>query len=247
MKTVIFSDVHLDVGENGARRRREFTAFLRSLAPETNRVIVLGDLFDFWFEYRHAIFSGYFEVLRAFAELRDRGVELHLICGNHDFWAGRFLRDELGFHVYHEPVTMDFNGKRVFLVHGDGLNKRDRAYRAYKRIARASAVIWAFRRIHPDRAMGIARWVSRGSRKLTSEKDPAKGAEARALRDFAREELLADKMDVILCGHSHAPAREEFPRPAGPGLYINCGDWMYHRSRVEWDGESFTLIQERVD
>ena len=245
MKTVVLSDVHLDVWEGGRERRTEFAAFLRNLDPAVARLIILGDLFDFWFEYEHVIFSGYFEVLRALAELRDRGVELHLVCGNHDFWAGRFLHEDLRFLVYRNPVVMDFGGRRVLFVHGDGLNKRDWGYRVYKRIARARPVIWAFRRLHPDRAMGIARWVSRNSRRMSERKDPAKGAEARALRAFAEQTLRRGEADVIICGHSHAPAYEEFPSPSGTGLYINCGDWMYHRAHVEWDGNTFSFHQQR--
>ena len=242
MKTVVFSDAHLDVGERGRERRSEFVRFLRGFDVSVGRVIVLGDLFDFWFEYRHVIFSGYFEVLRAFAELRDRGVELHLVCGNHDYWAGRFLQEDLKFKVHRDPVVLDFGEKRVLLVHGDGLNKRDWGYRVYRRIARARAVVWAFRRLHPDHAMGIARWVSRYSRRMTEVKDPARGSEARALRSFAQEALRRGDADVIICGHAHAPAYEEYPTPKGAGLYINCGDWMWRRSYVEWDGALFHLI-----
>ena len=246
MKTVVFSDVHLDVGEGDRERRAEFVEFLRGLDGSVDRVIVLGDLFDFWFEYKHVIFSGYFEVLRAFAKLRDHGVELHLVCGNHDYWAGRFLEEDLKFKVHRDPVLMDFNGKRVLLVHGDGLNKRDWAYRMYRRIARARAVVWAFRRLHPDRAMGIARWVSRNSRRMSEARGPEKGSEARALRAFAQEALRRGEGDVIICGHAHAPTYEEYETPTGPGLYINCGDWMYHRAYVEWDGSAFHLHQREA-
>lgn len=242
MKTLILSDVHLKVGETGRKQMDEFAAFLRQIDPsEVNRVIILGDLFDFWFEYKHVIFSGYFEVLRAFAELRERDVELHLVCGNHDFWAGRFLEERLGFTIHREPVTMDFGGKRVLLCHGDGLNPRDWGYRIYKRLARARPVIWLFGLLHPDLAMRIAQAVSGGSRTMTKAEEPAKGREAKALRAYAKEVLARGHADVVLCGHAHAPAREEFPTPTGAGLYINAGEWMHNRSHVEWDGDRFRL------
>jgi UDP-2,3-diacylglucosamine hydrolase len=242
MKTVVFSDVHLDVGLENRAALLEFVTFLRGLDPaEINRIIILGDLFDFWFEYRHVIFSGYFEVLRALAELGDRGVTFHLVCGNHDFWAGRFLRDNLHFRIHPERALMDFGGRRVLLVHGDGLNKRDWGYRCYKRLARARPVIWTFRRLHPDRAMGIARWMSRKSRRTSQIR---KGAEAGALRAFAAETLRRGEADVVMCGHVHAATCEEHPTPTGTGLYINTGDWMYHRSYVEWDGAEFQLVEK---
>ena len=100
MKTLFLSDAHLSVAPGGKPAMDVFVAFLRQIDPNgVSRIIVLGDLFDFWFEYKHVIFSGYFDVLRAFADLRDAGVELHFVCGNHDFWAGRFLESQLGFTV----------------------------------------------------------------------------------------------------------------------------------------------------
>lgn len=244
MKTAVFSDAHLDAAPSGHQRRREFTQFLHELGSrEFRRIVVLGDLFDFWYEYEHVVFSGYFDVLRAFADLRDADIELHLLCGNHDFWAGRFLKDELGFTVYPDAAEMLFGEQRALLVHGDGLNPADRAYRVYKRIARSRWAQWVFGCLHPDRAMRIARAVSHGSRQMSLQQEPAKGAEACALEAFARDALAAGRADVIMCGHAHAPLRKEFPTPTGTGLYFNTGDWMYHRSRVEWDPASgFSLL-----
>lgn len=243
MKTVIFSDVHLDASVRGKERLSEFVAFLDEFVDsDVKRLIILGDLFDFWFEYKHVVFSGYFDVLRAFARLRERGIELHLVCGNHDFWAGRFLREHLGFCVYTEPAMMDFSGRRVLLVHGDGLNMKDWAYRVYKPIARARPVVWLFGLLHPDWAMAIAQRVSRTSRRMAETREPSKGSEARALRAFASETLQRGEADVVMCGHAHAPVYEEYPTPHGVGLYINSGDWMIHRSVVEWDGSEFRLL-----
>ena len=242
MKTLLLSDVHLDVGPESRERMAEFAALLRTFPGKgVGRLIILGDLFDFWFEYRHVIFSGYFDVLQALAELRDRGIELHLVCGNHDFWAGRFLRDHLNFAIYQESVEMDFGGRRALLIHGDGINPQDWRYRLYKRFARARLIIGLFRRLHPDRAMNIARWVSRKSSQRSWVADPAKGAEAAALRAYAQGVIARGQADIVVCGHAHAPAIEECPALSGTGLYVNTGDWMYHRTYVEWNGEDFGL------
>ena len=239
MKTVVFSDVHLNVAEDGRDRMRDLTAFLRSVDPsETGRIVVLGDLFDFWFEYKHVVFSGYFDVLRAFADLSDAGVEIHFVIGNHDFWAGRFLSRYLRFQI-HEQLTLELGGRRVLFVHGDGINPKDVGYRIYKRIARARAVVWLFRLIHPDWAMGIAQGVARGSRHLKRTDDLSQGTEVKPLREFAMRMLREGKADVVMCGHSHYPVREEHPARDGMGLYINTGDWLFHKSYVEWDGEDF--------
>jgi UDP-2,3-diacylglucosamine hydrolase len=241
-KTLIVSDVHLKVTDADRPVRDAFIAFLRSCSPdEYDRILCLGDLFDFWFEYRHAIFSDCFDVLRAFADLRDQGIELHLVCGNHDFWAGRFLRDELKFHLHPGSTRMDFAGRSALLVHGDGVNKKDYGYRIYKRIARNPLVVWAFRQLHPDWAMDLARFVSHGSRTLTRKENPAEGSEAKALRAYAQGILARGEADIVLCGHAHAVALEEHPTPSGTGLYINPGDWHNDRTYVVWDGETFRL------
>lgn len=241
MKTLVLSDVHLTVTPDGRERMDNFVSFLRSIEPaEVERIVILGDLFDFWFEYRYVIFSGYFDVLCALAELRDAGVEFHFVCGNHDFWAGRFLEDRLDFTIHREPVTLEWDGRRVLLAHGDGLNPRDWGYRLFKRVARARLVVWLFRLLHPDWAMTIAQRVSRSSRYLFRERDLSKGSEVGPLRRFALNALSEGRADVVMCGHSHFPVKEEYPTPGGTGLYINTGDWIFHRSYIEWDGHEFT-------
>ena len=239
-KTLIFSDVHLKVHDADKARHQAFVQFLRSFpADEYDRFICLGDLFDFWYEYKEVIFSGYFDVLRAFADLHEQGVELHLICGNHDFWAGRFLK-EIGFQVHPDTAELPFGDLRGHFCHGDGINPKDTSYRIYKRIARNPLVMWAFRQIHPDWAMRIAQGVSHGSRTFLGQDNPAEGPEARALNAYARDVLGRGEADVVFCGHAHAPAWQEHPTPGGTGLYINSGDWLAHRSYVIWDGERFS-------
>ena len=242
MRTLVFSDVHLAVAEGGRERREIFIAFLRSIDPtEVNRIVIVGDLFDFWFEYKHVVFSGYFDVLRALAALKDGGVEFHFAVGNHDFWAGDFLKDQLGFSIHSDPFTLDFGDRRVLFIHGDGINPKDKSYRVYKRIARWRPVVWAFSLLHPDWAMALAQAISGGSRHFFQAKDLSQGSEVKPLRDFAARTLAAGEADVVVCGHSHYPMMEECPTPEGLGLYINSGDWLYHRSYVEWDGKDFAM------
>ncbi|HOZ48313.1 MAG TPA: UDP-2,3-diacylglucosamine diphosphatase [Candidatus Hydrogenedentes bacterium] len=242
MTTLFLSDVHLDVRPVGQDRTADFVSFLRRIdTHRVDRLVILGDLFDFWFEYQHVVFSGYFDVLRGLADLRDAGVALDLVCGNHDFWAGRFLIQQLAFHVHRDGVRLDLGGRRVLALHGDGLNPKDWGYRLYKRIARAPLVVSAFRVLHPDWAMALAQRVSRTSRVITRADDLSMSAETQALRAFARQTLAQGDADVVVCGHSHYPLYEEYPTPSGTGLYINTGDWFLHRSHVEYDGTEFRL------
>jgi UDP-2,3-diacylglucosamine hydrolase len=219
-----------------------FLAFLRSVDPEkTERLICLGDLFDFWYEYRHAVFAGYFDALRVFADLHDAGVELHLICGNHDFWAGSLLEQVSGIHVHHEPVRMPFGDKEAILLHGDGLNPSDYGYLFFKQIARNPVAIRLFRRVHPDTAMAIAQFMSRRSRTLTLVEKPAAGPEAHFVREHALSLLQNGKADIIICGHAHAPVVEEVILQEKIGLYINPGDWPNHRSYIVFADGKFNL------
>lgn len=240
--TILFSDVHLKVSGDNSAIRESFLAFLRSINPQhTERIICLGDLFDFWYEYNHVLFFGYFDVLRLFADLNDAGVNLHLICGNHDFWAGKVLKEVAGFEIYHEPVRLPFGDEEALLLHGDGLNPRDYGYRLFKCIARNNWAIRLFRHVHPDAAMAIARFMSSSSRTLTGVEKPAEGPEAHFVREHAHELLQQGKARIVICGHAHAPVMEDVVTDKGAGRYINPGDWPNHRSFIVFEDGSFSL------
>ena len=242
MKTIICSDAHLKVTPEGASTLNDFVAFLNAIDAERfDRLLILGDLFDFWFEYRHVIFGGYFEVLRAFADLRDRGVELHLVCGNHDFWSGRFLEEQLGVTVHHDEFRCTSGEQRVLFVHGDGVDRKDYGYRLFKYVARSRVAVALFRLLHPDWAMAIARRISAASRSVQSGAEPGKDRPARAIERFVHEVLESGEVDVVVCGHSHYATRVELETPNGTGLYVNSGNWLHDRDYVEWDGQEFQL------
>jgi UDP-2,3-diacylglucosamine hydrolase len=241
MNTLVIADVHLKVNDRGKQTREAFSRFLRSIDPEkVNTIVFLGDLFDFWFEYQHVVFSGYFDILRALAELKDRGVTLHLVVGNHDFWGGRFLENELAFTIHHTEFLCKMDSLNVLFVHGDGINPEDRMYRIYKKVARSKLAIGMFSLVHPDWAMKLAQGVSQGSRTLRAPDDPSDSKEVHALRRFAQRTLETGRADVVICGHSHYPEELEFPTPSGTGTYINSGDWLERRTYLEWDGERFS-------
>lgn len=240
--TLLFSDVHLKPSGLKRKSDQEFLAFLRSIDPQkVGRLICLGDLFDFWYEYRHVHFSGYFEVLRIFADLHDQGVELHLCCGNHDLWAGEMLTSLTGFHVHHQPVYLDFGEKRALLLHGDGLNGRDKGYLLFKKISANTFLQRLFRWVHPDLAMGLAQFLSRKSRDILSTQPPAEGPEAAAVRDYAYQCIRSGGESLVICGHAHSPVLEKVEGTGVCGLYINTGDWPLHRSYFCFDGSEFTM------
>lgn len=240
--TVLFSDVHLKPSGASTSLHKTFLAFLQNIDPaKTERLICLGDLFDFWYEYRHVVFSGYFDALRALADLNEAGVALHLVCGNHDFWAGPALSALTGLQVHHEAVRLPFGDKEALLLHGDGLNPRDYGYLFFKRIARNPIAMRLFRHVHPDTAMAIAQFMSRRSRTMTQAPTPAEGPEAHFVREHAHHLLHKGAADIIICGHAHAPAIEEVDVTHKTTLYINPGDWPNHRSYIVYENNEFRL------
>ncbi len=242
--TILFADIHLKPAGEGGEVYDSFLSFLRGIDPDkTERLVCLGDLFDFWYEYRHVMFSGYFSVLRAFADLSDAGVALHLVCGNHDFWAGASLEQHLGFHIHHEPTRLPFGNREALLLHGDGLNTRDYGYRFFKWVARNPLLIRGFRCVHPDHAMALALFMSRSSRGFTRVDALSKGPEAHSVRGYAHRLLKDGAAPIVICGHTHAPVIEQVAADHGNGLYVNPGDWPHHRSYVVFDGNDFRLCQ----
>jgi len=241
--SLLFSDVHLKPSFPANDDSEAFTAFLRQIDPvRVGRLICLGDLFDFWYEYRHAFFSAYFEVLRLLANLRDAGVECHLICGNHDLWAGSKLELLTGMHIHHAPVVLPFGGEEALLLHGDGLNPHDHGYLLFRRLARNRFAQALFRRLHPDTAMAIAQRASRHSRARANMAHPADSPEVEAVRSHAHHLIAAGQAKIVICGHAHVPVIESMEGEGFSGLYINPGDWPTHRSYVLFSDGAFRLL-----
>ncbi len=224
----IASDVHL--GAVPDETATSFCSWLDFAGREASRVFINGDLFDFWFEYRSVIPRGHTRVLGALARLVDAGVPVDFMGGNHDWWGGTFLTEEIGVTFHREPVTMELAGLRTLVAHGDGLGTGDLGYRMLKSVLRGRGTRWAFRWLHPDLGARVARWVSRtehrGATEGASDEDPR----AEFLKAWALERLAEDPtLDLVVLGHSHRPEKVE----ASPGrFYLNGGDWVHNRSYV---------------
>jgi len=207
------SDVHPGaVGPEGEARLLEFLATIQGQADS---LYLLGDMFEFWFEYRTVIPKRGFGLLARLAELRRAGTALFFLKGNHDFWFQSFLQRELGAESVHDELETTIDGKRVHLSHGDGLDRGavPRLFRALMRNQVNGALYSLF---HPDVGVGLARWVARRSRELS--------ARPYLLEDMARfaQAKLAAGCDVVFMAHSHVPEERRF----GAGVYINVGDWI---------------------
>ncbi len=217
----LISDVHLGLqtpSEEAAKQTR-LLALLTRLESDAGRLCILGDLFDFWFEYRHVVPASTLPVLAALQRLTRAGVEVHYLAGNHDFALGRFLTDEIGCTIHLDPVEMTFDGARFYLHHGDGLAGRDLGYRVLKRILRNRLLQRLWRWVHPDLGFALARRVSRTSRRYTGGKEY--GPSDR--RDRTLAALAGRGYDWIVMGHTHEP---EVQRLAGGTVYLNLGSWL---------------------
>lgn len=226
----VFSDAHL--GAASAERERALVSFLRSRIGRPGSLVVNGDLFDFWFEWRHVEPRGHFRTLAALADLHDAGTRVLYVGGNHDCWGGDVLTRDVGVDFHLGAWSGELGGWRTLVEHGDGLRDReDRAYRRLRTVLRNRWAIRAFRWIHPDWSVRIAAGSSDVSR-LRAAGDGGTGLEAIAMRHLTTQPHL----DLVIFGHSHVSALRGTP----DGVYANPGAWM--------DGQTFLVVRpERVE
>jgi UDP-2,3-diacylglucosamine hydrolase len=234
----ITSDVHL--GGVPERTERAFLGFLDHVGREAGRLIIPGDLFDFWFEYGEIIQGRHFRVLAALADLVDAGIPVTLTGGNHDAWGGRFLEEHVGVEFHRGMARTEIAGRPALLAHGDGLGKGDLRYRALKAIIQSRPTIWAFRALHPELGLRIAHAVS--STEAKSDSDPGTLGRARFIEEWAVDTLRAEPdLGWVICGHAHLPAVREVE----PGRYfLNAGDWLSHFSYITVDQSGQPRLRE---
>lgn len=219
------SDVHF--GAAPREREAAFLGWLERIPALASRIVIDGDLFDFWFEYRAGIPSGCERVLRALKIAVDSGVPVTLMGGNHDWWGDRYLREEIGVEFLQDPVVRVYAGLTTFLAHGDGLGRGDLGYRALRLVLRGRAPRAAFSLLGPALGGWMARRVS-STRARWGEPSRDDRARAAALEAWARAKLLSSpELDLVVLGHTHIPTLVEVQ----PGRwYLNAGDWVTHSS-----------------
>ena len=220
---LVVSDIHL--GAVPRETERAFRAFLDHAAATASGLLINGDLFDFWFEYRAVILREHFRVLAALAAVVEAGVPVNFIGGNHDGWAGDFLRDEVGVRVLAGPLHLELAGRRALVAHGDGLGAGDLGYRILRRVIRHPLTVGAFRALHPDVGVRIAQRAS-STEARQGGGGRSNAGRAEFLATWAAEQMAADSsLDLVVVGHSHTPVLEEL----FPGrYYVNTGDWLEH-------------------
>ena len=226
------SDVHLGVGSPEAEHRKleRLLALLAQLRGEAAGLYIVGDLFDFWYEYASVVPRGYHRLYAELELLVASGVEVTYLAGNHDFAIGDFFSRDLGVRVERDHVEFTYGGKRFHVFHGDGLAVRDSGYRMLKRVLRSPISQRLYRLLHPDLGFGIARRFSHSSRDYTTTKQ---FGETDGMR-LEAERRIREGTDFVIMGHRHIPHREELDG----GVYVNLGDWIrYFTYAVFRDGD----------
>jgi UDP-2,3-diacylglucosamine hydrolase len=235
------SDFHLGVPtyEKSLVREKNIVAWLDSIKDSALEIFLVGDIFDFWFEYKQAIPKGFVRLQGKIAELTDAGIPIHVFTGNHDMWIFDYLPKELGFQLHREPVKRTFGNQTFLIGHGDGLGPGDKGYKFLKRVFQSKLSQWAFARLHPNFGIWLANYSSRSSRASTGN-DDAKylGKENEWLFVYCNEVLEKEHFDHFIFGHRHLPLHLKLKDSAD---YINLGDWLQYNTFAEFDGEQLTL------
>ena len=240
-KIFFLSDLHLGAPDAALSLQREKLAvqFLDEIKYEAHTIFIVGDLFDFWYEYRMVVPRGYVRILGKIAELTDAGINVHFFVGNHDMWMKGYLQKELNVPVYFEPKEFDFWGKQFLIGHGDGLGPGDHGYKALKKVFRNPVCQWLFGILPPFFGIGLANYSSRRSREATgSIEEKFLGEEREWLITYAKDVLKEKKIDFFVFGHRHLPIDH---RLNNESRYINLGDWIRYFTYAVFDGEQMTL------
>jgi UDP-2,3-diacylglucosamine hydrolase len=230
MPVYFISDVHLGLGLHEEEREKEnrLLALFQKILPHTDALYIVGDLFDFWFEYRTVIPKGFHRTLAALQAFTDRGIPVQYLVGNHDCWMAGFFSEELGIEIHMAPFEASIQGRRVYLHHGDGLATNDLGYRLIKPILRNRVAFQLYRWLHPDLGVPLARGSSRTSRTYTSQKQYG---EEEGLLGFARARIH-EGIEIVVMGHRHKPCFAEIDG----GIYVNLGEWISYNTYAIMEG-----------
>jgi len=240
-KKIFFaSDFHLGAPnpEESKKREKKITAWLDEVADQAACIMLVGDIFDFWFEYKHAIPKGHARFMGKIASLSDRGIPIIFFTGNHDLWMENYFPDEFGVMVYREPQAFNLSGKKFYIGHGDGLGPGDRFYKVIKKLFTNSICQWLFHRIHPNLGVGLAKYWSGKSRATKIGMEDEFLGEKEWLIQYATTIERQAHHDYYLFGHRHLPIEFDINQTA---KYVNLGEWIKECTYAVFDGEELLL------
>ncbi len=240
-KLYFASDFHLGVPDydSSLAREKRIVRWLDTVSADAQAIYLLGDIFDFWFEYRHAIPRGFIRIQGKLAELRDKGLPIYFFTGNHDMWMFDYFEKELGIIIYREPQVLEIGNHKLLIGHGDGLGPGDNTYKFLKKFFNSSICQWLFARIHPNLGIGIANYWSKHSRiSNTRMEEKFEGEENEFLLTYCRELEKLSHHDFYVFGHRHLPLDLKVGENS---RYLNLGEWVHFNTYAEYDGQEFTL------
>ncbi|HEU0112246.1 MAG TPA: UDP-2,3-diacylglucosamine diphosphatase [Flavisolibacter sp.] len=250
-KIYFLSDFHLGAPDAASSLKREklIVQFLDSIKTEAHSIFIVGDMFDFWYEYRKVVPKGAIRLLGKIAELADSGIAIYFFVGNHDMWMNSYFQQELNVPVYFEPKAFQINNKKFFIGHGDGLGPGDQGYKALKKVFRNPVCHWLFGILPPFIGVGVANYFSHKSRLATSTSEETfLGEDKEWLLIYSKEVLKKEHFDFFVFGHRHLPIDY---RLSNNSRYINLGEWMNFCTYAVFDGEtlevkSFTGKEDKI-
>ena len=241
-KSIYFlSDFHLGVPDHASslEREKKIVSFLESIRHDAAMLFIVGDLFDFWFEYKKVVPKGFVRILGKLAEFTDNGIPVHFFVGNHDMWMSGYFEKELNIPVFYEPKEYTFNGKKFLIGHGDGLGPGDHGYKFLKKIFRNPVCQFLFGLIPPYFGITLASYSSKTSRSVTGGSDEKfLGEDKEWLIQYCQSVLQEKTYDYFIFGHRHLPI--DFKLSAD-SRYLNLGDWLRYNSFAVFDGQELSL------
>lgn len=237
------SDFHLGAPdyETSLIREKKLVAWLESVRHDAAEIFLVGDLFDFWFEYKRAAPRGFTRLLGKISEITDSGIPVHLFTGNHDMWIFDYLPKECGVIIHREPIEREWDGVKMMIGHGDGLGPGDYGYKFIKKIFSSKVCQWLFARLHPNFGIWLAGSLSQYSRSTTGTKDQYfLGADKEWLIIYCQEVLQRKHYDYFVFGHRHLKIEYQL-NPTSK--YINLGEWINDPHYGVFDGKNFDMIK----
>ncbi|QIY83487.1 UDP-2,3-diacylglucosamine diphosphatase [Chryseobacterium sp. NEB161] len=240
-KVYFASDQHFGIPNATESRKREdrFIRWMDEIKADAQIIFLMGDLFDFWHEWKYVVPKGYIRVLGKIAELKDSGIEIYFFVGNHDLWMKNYFQEELGIPVFFEKQYFEINNRQFLLAHGDGLGPGDKGYKRMKKVFTNPLAQWAFRWLHPDIAMRIANYMSQKNKMISGDEDKQfLGEDKEFLILYSKEKLKTEKINYFVYGHRHLPMVLDL---SPDSKYVNLGDWISYFTYGVFDGNSFGL------
>ncbi len=240
-KVYFASDNHLGApnATQSLPREKKFTTWLDDVKQDAAAIFLLGDLFDFWFEYKTVVPKGFTRTLGKLAEISDSGIPIYYFVGNHDLWMHGYFEEELNIPVFHKPQQYEMNGISFFIGHGDGLGPQDKGYKRMKKLFTNPLAKWFFRWLHPDIGVRVAQYFSVKNKLISGDGDAQfLGEENEWLVQYAKRKLETRHFDYFVFGHRHLPLEIDLNETS---KYVNLGDWIQYYTYAVFDGKRLWL------